>query len=119
MLIERLIIEDSSPSKMTRFAEHLWGEHPDVIVAIGEENIIVTEVPPTIGGMGDRSLIRSVDMNLSAKFYEGMPAERAAELVKALAVIREVATGVGITLNEQVDDFLNFASGRKENFPDE
>ena len=113
MLPDTLVFEDPSPSKMTRFAERLWAECPNLIAMVGEKNINVVEVPPTVGGIGDR-LVRRVEINLSALFYEDMLPERAEELVNALIAVREIVTSVGIIVDEKVEDFLITGGGRKE-----
>lgn len=105
MWLDQLVIEDPSPTKMTRFANRLWTEHPEVIALLGEENIAVDELPPTVGGDG-RELVSRIEMNLSAKFYQGMDPAHAEAIVSALIVIRQLAISVGIVLSEQVDDFL-------------
>jgi len=110
MQLAPLVVTDDSPAKVTRFAEILWQEHPDIISMIGDENITPVPVDADFGGIGNEGLLREVQFNLTAKFYNDMTATQVSKLVDGMQVIRQVSIDSGLGIEEVVTDYIDALS---------
>lgn len=107
MTIKLIVIEDESITKVTSFAEKLWGEYPSVIDALGSDSFKAFPANSEFGGIGNDGMLRKVTINIEAIFTKNMPDDEFARNLTAVRVIRQTAIWAGISFIQEDEDFFD------------